>query len=320
VWEWCREAEKRELRGRLLDACRHYNMARFPYVDGTAREYALEKCVMTFDRWRRARTDIQRLDLDGGRIRCWASGLSEGGERRPLLVMMGGIVSIKEQWAPVLSKIRQLGMAGVVTEMPGVGQNTMRYDGESWQLLPRILDAVGDRADVTQTYAMTLSFSGHLALRSAIEDTRIKGIVTAGAPVNEFFTNASWQRRVPRLTMDTLAHVSGTSPAELPDRLRDLALTGDQLNALDVPVCYVASRRDEIIPGGEIGLLKKHVRRLQVLENDDVHGSPRHIAETRLWTALSVLRMRGGYTLQRAVTYAMLRALTARRRLRPVAT
>jgi hypothetical protein len=31
-----------------------------------------------------------------------------------------------------------------------------------------------------------------------------------------------------------------------------------------------------------------------MLAHDDVHGSPRHFAQTRLWTLLSVLRMRGG--------------------------
>jgi esterase FrsA len=316
VWEWRSAAETLELRGSLLDACRYYNMARFPYVDGAARQYALDQCVTTFERWRRDCTDIQQLNLSlpGGQVKCWATSLSST-QPRPLLLMMGGIVSIKEQWAPVLTKIQRLGMAGIVTEMPGVGENTLCYDAHSWQMLPHILDAVSDRADVAQTYAMALSFSGHLALRCAIDDSRIKGIVTAGAPVTEFFTDTAWQRRLPRLTVETLAHVSRTDADDLPSRVRDWALTEDQLTALDIPVCYVASHRDEIIPGGEIRRLRGHVRRLQLLENDDVHGSPNHLAETRLWTALSVLRMRRVRNPQRAAASLTWRLMHTRARL-----
>src|SRR5882724_95442 len=75
---WSDAAARHEARGRQLDACRHYIMARFPFVDGAARGHAQQRCVDTFDQWRRARTDIEYLDLamHDGRVRCWASGLS----------------------------------------------------------------------------------------------------------------------------------------------------------------------------------------------------------------------------------------------------
>lgn len=315
--EWTRSAELLAERGRLLEATRHYNLARFPYVDGPARRQALAACVLAFDRWRQADPDIERLDVDlpGGQVRCWATGLSSV-DRKPLLVIMGGIVTIKEQWAPVLRQVRRLGMAGIVTEMPGVGENTLRYDADSARMLSAVLDAVADRADVTRTYTLAMSFSGHLALRCAVSDRRIRGIITAGAPVTEFFTDTGWQRALPRITVDTLVHLSGTKPEDM----RDWALTEADLSAVDIPVHCVVSRRDEIIPAGDVQRIRRWVRQAQFLEHDDVHGSPGHVVESRLWSMLSLLRMRGGHRLQRAAIAALLATARLRRRLARGAT
>jgi pimeloyl-ACP methyl ester carboxylesterase len=292
--EWRLRADDLLSQGDFLTACRYYNIARFPFVDGPSRQLALDGCVRAFDSWAAGHPEFEPLELSlpGGRMRCWTTGLSRT-QRRPLLVLMGGIVSVKEQWAPVLAQVRKQGMAGVVAEMPGVGENTLRYSADSASLFSAILDAVADRADVDDSYALALSFSGHLALRCALTDRRIRGVVTAGAPISEFFTDAEWQRRVPRITMDTIAHLSGVKADALADHLRPWALTGAELSGVDIPVAYLVSRRYEIIPRGEVDLLRRHVPDLSVLANDDVHGSPAHTVESGLWSVLQVLRMRG---------------------------
>lgn len=308
VAQWCRAGARLEERGRFLDACRRYNMARFPYVDGPQRREALRACVSAFERWRSgAGVEPLELDLDGARVRCWTTGLSSA-HRRPLLLVMGGIVSVKEQWAPVLPQARRLGLAGVVAEMPGVGENTATYGPSSTRLLSRLMDEVADRADVSRTYAVALSFSGNLALHAALDDPRIRGIITVGAPIGEFFTDTEWQRRLPRVTVDTLAHICRVPAGEIQDHLRGLALAPERLAALDIPVYYLASRRDEIIPPGDIELLRRHLRHLRLRENDDVHGSPRHFLETRLWIVRSLLELAGTHRPQRAVLGALLRA------------
>lgn len=313
---WTEEARREEAAGRFLKACQYYNMARFPFVDGPTRARALAACTDAFALWAVDRPDVERLDvaLPGGRVRCWTSGLSDK-DRKPLLLVVGGIVSIKEQWAPILLMARRMGMAGLVTEVPGVGENSLPYDADSWRMLSGLLDAVADRADVSRTYAIALSFSGHLALRCATEDRRIRGVATAGAPIREFFTDAQWQKDLPRVTIDTLAHLTGIDESEFADRLAPWALDEQQLAALDIPVHYVHSTRDEIIPPGEARLLRARLRRLSLLEIDDVHGSPDHTLETRLWILRSVLRMRGVGGPQAALLAALSAAVGARRRL-----
>jgi hypothetical protein len=306
--EWSRAGELLEWQGRDVDAARHYAMARFPYVNGAVRQEAADRSVAAIDRWRAGSGYIEPLEvvLKGGQLRCWTSGLS-GSSRKPLLIVMGGIVTIKEQWAPVLTIMRRLGMAGLVTEMPGTGENTLRYQPESWQMLSGLLDAVADQADVNHTYAMAMSFSGHMAMRCALDDKRIKGIITVGAPVSNFFTDVAWQRQLPRITVDTLAHMIGVTPDRVVGGLGEWALSPEQLADLDVPVFYAASSRDEITPASDVHLLRQHVRDLSLITHDDVHGSPRYVTETQLWSAASLLKARDVRNLQSALISLLLR-------------
>ncbi|MFC5663836.1 alpha/beta hydrolase [Kitasatospora misakiensis] len=312
VGEWCAQGDRLTAGGKHLEAGRHYLMARFPYVDGAARQDAYEKALAGFERWRSGQ-DIHRLDVDfkGRQIGCWTAGLSAD-RPRPLVVIMGGHLTLKEQWAPALPVFAGLGFAVVSTELPGVGENEAPYDTEAWRSLSAVLDAVAGRADVSRTCAFAMSFSGHLALRCAMEDRRIRGIITAGAPVREFFTDTAWHPRLPDVTVDTLTQLTGLGL----DGLRDWALPAEGLRSLDIPVAYVASLRDEIIPPGDLGLLRTHVRDLRLLVHDDVHASPSHAEENRLWMAWSLLRMRGGLDPRTAVIGLMWRAARLRASLR----
>ncbi|MFG2911169.1 alpha/beta hydrolase [Kitasatospora sp. NPDC048286] len=318
--EWTAAGTVEERAGRELSAGRFFNIARFPYVDGPARAEAQELTVTSFDRWRLGqRAGIQRLDLElsGGRVRCWAAGLDPAGsgELPPLLLFSGGIVSVKEQFGPILARAARLGVAAVATEMPGVGENTWRYTADSHRMVSELLDALKGRADVTRSYAVMMSFSGHLALRAALEDKRVRGIVTAGAPVRDFFADPDWRPRIPRVTVDTLAHLTGLEPGSVLGHIADWGLSEAELARLDVPLAYIASERDEIIPPGDRLLLERHVRGLRLLAHDDVHGSPGHVAESRLWSLRSALEMIGGHGPQRAVLGAALALLRGRGRM-----
>ncbi|MEY9890112.1 esterase FrsA [Catenulispora sp. MAP5-51] len=308
--QWSAAGDEAAAGGRLLEAARHYAMARFPYVNGPARAQAHKESVAAFDRWRQAVGGIERLDvpLPGGVVRCWSAGLSPD-RPLPLLIIMGGIVTAKEQWAPVLAQGAALGVAAVVAELPGVGENTLPYTADSWTLISGIIDAVEGRADTSQTYALAMSFSGHLALRAAVTDKRIRGVVTTGAPVRGFFTDPQWQAKVPGITVDTLAELTGVKPAEVFDHIRGWALTDEELGALRIPVAYAASKRDEIIPQSDVKLLRRKLRKLRVVQHDDVHGSPAHVAEVRQWTVWSIMRMRkAGWVKLAIIGYPLLAA------------
>ena len=313
--EWGAAATERERAGDPVNAGRLYTIGRFPYVDGPGRQSAQYGAVRAFTSWAQSQPGLRPLEIDlpGGRVRVWTAGLSAT-RPLPLLVVMGGIVSTKEQWAPVLSTLAPLGVAGVVAEFPGVGENTLTYDAESWRLFPALLDALDGQARVDETYLMTLSFSGHLALRAAGEDRRIRGIVASGTPISRFFTDRAWLAGVPRVTVNTIAHLTGVDPVQVPDHIRGWALTPAQLEAVRVPVSHVVSLRDEIIPVSEVDLLRQYIATVSLLEIDDVHGCPAHSDEVRLWTAVEMQRMRGAGgagTAMLAAALAQLRAAQA---------
>lgn len=285
--EWAAEGDRLATLGRHLEASRMHAMGRFPFPGDAPRAYAQARCVEEFDRWRAAQpVPIERMELpgpDGGRAVCWTAGLSSAAPR-PLLVVMGGIVSVKEQWGPLLTAAPDLGVAMAVTELPGVGENTLPYDHTAPRMLSSILDALADRADVRRTAAVALSFGGHLALRCAVSDPRIAAVATVGAPVRQFFEDAAWQRRVPQTTVGTLARLTRVAPAVVFGYLRGWGLTDAELARLarlGLPLRYVASLRDEIVPLGDAATLRGAVPSTAVTVFDDVHGSPAHLDRTR---------------------------------------
>jgi pimeloyl-ACP methyl ester carboxylesterase len=284
---WTQAGDRLAEAGRTLDACRHYAVARFPYPGDDPRSVGQRRCVESFDRWRRAQpTRIDRLTvtLDGERFVAWTAGLDPV-TPRPLLLVLGGIVSVKEQWAPLLTQADALGVALAVTELPGVGENTLPYDALAPRMLSALLDALLGLADVRRVAAVALSFGGHLAMRCALQDARIASVATVGAPVRRFFTDEAWWSTLPGTTRACLAHTMRMPAESLQERLRGWALTDDDLARLAarrLPVHYVTSLRDEIMPPGEAELLRRAGVPGTDRAFDDVHGAPDHLDETRL--------------------------------------
>jgi pimeloyl-ACP methyl ester carboxylesterase len=306
---WSRAGDALAACGHHLDAARHYALARFPYVDGPARQRAQRLCVRSFDRWRSGHPDIGRTELDmppdgpvAGRFAAWTAGLSRRAPR-PLILVCGGIVSVKEQWAPLLARAAALGTAVAVTELPGVGENTLRYDTAAAGMVSSLLDRLADRADVRHTFAVALSFGGHLALRAALRDSRVVGVATVGAPVRRFFLDRDWQGRLPATTVRTLAHLTGQPLRRVPHALGEWALTGNELNRLtDLPVTYIAALRDGIVPLGDAAeLARDPAARRRLLVLDDEHGAPAHLARIRAVLLASALRELGVHPVRRAV-------------------
>jgi hypothetical protein len=294
TWVWSSLARQYAAAGRPLEASRYYNLARFPHGGDEPRRRAAAACVHAFDTWRRRTGMIERLELDlpGGRVACWTAGLGAG-RPRPLLVVMGGIVSPKEQWAPFLLAARRLDMPVLVTEMPSVGENTLVYGPAATDMLPQVLDRLGPATCAPGVHVVGLSFAGHLAMAAARHDPRIRGVLTVGAPVSRVFADPATWARLPRTTTATLAHLTRTEPGRTQRVLAPMALRPADLAALDIPVRYVASRRDEIVSRREWELLAEHVADMEWIEFDDVHGSPAHLIDTRLWLLRHVLLLRG---------------------------
>jgi esterase FrsA len=256
-------------------------------------EASHEKCVKTFMIWARDKSvDFKRLKVSvkGVDIPFY---FSSSGANKPLLLVMGGIVSIKEQWQAFLWAGKKLGVSVLVAEMPGVGENALVYDRSAYDYISELIDSVQDLACVSHTHVVAMSFSGNLALRQAMDDSRIRAITTVGAPVSKFFTDTDWWRQVPQTTKKTLSHLCNVEEDEIFDYIARFSIEEEDLNALRIPVYYVRSVNDEIIPPGEKDVLKRHVPALHLREYVDVHGSPNHMGDLQKYVPMTVLKEAG---------------------------
>ncbi|MGW7264949.1 alpha/beta fold hydrolase [Streptomyces sp. NPDC054842] len=312
--EWSSLARAAESRGRDLDAVRYYTMARFPYVDGPARQAAQSAAVAAFDRWRTRVRGISRIDLpfEESGFACWSAGLSRR-DPLPLLLVLGGVTSTKEQWAPLLADADRLGAAVVVTELPGVGENTLTYGTDSTRMLRHLLDLLGQAADASRTCVVGLGFGGHLALRHALEDDRVRGLATAAAPVRDFFTRAARRAPLPRLTALALSHATRTTPDRLPAALADWGLDEERLALLRTPLACASGRDDDIAPPCDVHLLRRTVPHLRLVDSDTLARRPEQAAETGLWLLSQALRMIGTASRVRRAASVRARILRVRR-------
>jgi esterase FrsA len=307
VYEWSKDAPLLQQEERWLEAVRLYNLARFPFVQSEERQQAHQACLAAFNKWLSTRTQIQTIEIfqPEGNFKVYFKS-NEKSEKQPLLIVIGGIVSLKEQWVAFLEKADALGMAVALTEMPGVGENTLPYGLDAWKMFSALLNRLSPLADVTNTYVVALSFSGHLAIQHALKEQRFKGITTVGSPIHHFFADLNWWTQVPLTTKRTLAHILQVPVEDLLSTLAPMALSGVQLNSLSIPLNYVFSCRDEIIPLAEKYFLQQYTPRLYLQEFDDTHGSPHHLKEIQLWIPLSILHQRADSSWKTKILYLRL--------------
>jgi esterase FrsA len=316
VARWEDEGDRQRAAGRLIDAMQCYNFARFPVIDSLARSRAHDKCLAAWRAWAQASkapVETTAVAFQGALVPIHIS--TAAGPDRPWVLVMGGIVSLKEQWYRTLADGAKLGFRVAVADFPGVGENALAYRADSHRFLSALIDHLHQRGQAAPVYTLGISFGGHLAVRCALEDARVAGVIASGSPLQRFFTDRAWQDRVPETTRRTLAHLCRVQSAALWPLLEGFAVHAAELRGLRVPLCYIASRRDEIVPFDETALIRAEVPHGRVVIFDDVHGSPHHIREIRKLIPLTLLRMDGRAPVLRAALWLLLQIARVRSRL-----
>jgi esterase FrsA len=293
VHEWSVEADAavREREGRT--AANLYNLARFPCADTTAKLHAAERAAQTLGTWLATHGAGERRTarVQGNRVTFLFRAAAR--PDAPLVILMGGIVSLKEQWAGFLALGPRLGCAVAIVDFPGVGENGVLYTRAAAGVFGAIMDAIEADCDTRHTLIVAPSFGGHLAILRAHTDARVRGIVTIGAPLAHFFTDPRVRHAMPAITSAALMQAMGSDIGAFDRRLSELALGELELAALPVPLTYVASLRDEIIPPQEWQEAAALTNKLRIYPFDDVHGAPRHLREIRLLILAALLRHAG---------------------------
>jgi pimeloyl-ACP methyl ester carboxylesterase len=185
--------------------------------------------------------------LEGARI---AANLRRpgGAERPPLIVLIPGLDSTKEEFFHWERVFLERGMATLSMDGPGQGESGfalhIRPDYEV--AVAALLDALGDRDDVDldRVGAAGVSMGGYYAPRAAAFEPRIKAVAGISGPYD---MSANWDN-LPSLTRETLQHHTGaSSPDEARARAADLNLSG-VAERVEQPALIVTGKLDRLIP------------------------------------------------------------------------
>jgi alpha-beta hydrolase superfamily lysophospholipase len=229
--------------------CRHFG--KFVWMlDSVLAAEATHRSVEAMRRaHRHLDPSAERIEapLDGARV---VANLRRppGARRPPLVVLIPGLDSTKEEFFFLEEAYLVRGMATLSVDGPGQGESGLdlpiRSDFETG--VAPLLDAVAGRADIDHARigAMGVSLGGYYAPRVAAFEPRIKAMVALSGP---FCFGETWEG-LPPMTRQTFAVRSGASTDDdARERAMALDLSG-VCERIDVPALYVTGKLDRLIP------------------------------------------------------------------------
>ena len=170
-----------------------------------------------------------------------------GVRRPPLVVLIPGLDSTKEEFFSWESTFLHRGMATLSLDGPGQGEIGLHLDirPDYEVAVTAILDAIADRDDVDhgRIGAVGVSLGGYYVVRAAAFEPRLTAIAGISGP---FRFGEDWDA-MPELTRETVAHHTGAADAEQArTRAQQLDLSG-VAEAVTQPCLVVTGERDRVI-------------------------------------------------------------------------
>jgi len=262
---WCETAEQHEALAREAEAagravtageawlraavCFHFG--KFVWVLDEARSRAAADRAVAALREAHRLLDptAQRVEapLDGAAV---VANLRRprGASRPPLVLLIPGLDSTKEEFFLLENLFHSRGMATLSMDGPGQGEAgyalPLRHDYEV--AVTALLDALAGRddLDLARVGALGVSLGGYHAPRSAAFEPRIRAVAGISGP---FCFGEIWDQ-LPELTRETFIHKSrAADPEDGRRRALELDLDG-VLERLEAPALFVTGRLDRLIP------------------------------------------------------------------------
>jgi dienelactone hydrolase len=209
--------------------------------------------------------------LDGGAV---VANLRRpaGSGPAPLVVLIPGLDSTKEEFYAWESVFLRRGMATLSLDGPGQGETgfsmNIRPDYEA--AVAAALDALAEHPelDLERIGAVGVSLGGYYAARSAAFEPRISAVAGISGPYD---MAATWDA-MPSLTRETVAHHTGAaSETEARERAAALNLTG-VAELIEQPCLVVTGKRDRVIPWEQTKRIADDAPRSEwVLYEDGTH-------------------------------------------------
>jgi pimeloyl-ACP methyl ester carboxylesterase len=259
----------------FLRAAVTYHFAKFVWVlDPVRNRAATEAAVRAlYDAHAIVDPTAHRIEaeLDGGAVVANLRRPSVS-EPVPLVVLIPGLDSTKEEFYLWESVFLRRGMATLSLDGPGQGETgfTMNIRADYEVAVAAALDAVAGRdgLDLERVGAAGVSLGGYYVVRAAAFEPRLKAVAGVSGPYD---MGARWET-MPSLTRDTFIHHSGAADeAEARARAAQLSLAG-VADAVEQPCLVVTGKRDRVIPWEQTKRIADDAPRAEwVLYEDGTH-------------------------------------------------
>jgi pimeloyl-ACP methyl ester carboxylesterase len=271
TWEgwlpaWTEVAEAHRARGDQAAAAGHARSAGEAYLLA-AVSFHFSKFVWVLDPGRNRRNTEaairclyaahERLDptaerieapVDGGSVVANLRLPSGGADARPLVVLIPGLDSTKEEFFAWEEVFLQRGMATLSLDGPGQGETGFRmHIRPDYEIaVGAVLDAVAPRPqlDMARVGAAGVSLGGHYVVRAAAYEPRIRALAGISGP---FQFGANWND-MPELTRETVAHHTGAGSFEDARRRAEALDLDGVAQRVRQPCLVLTGRQDRVIP------------------------------------------------------------------------
>ena len=287
-------AVKKMLEGNTDKALGLYNIARFPFPQTELQKKAYKEYLSLFEKKYLLSGELKKQKTKEDE----AVFYYKEGNANNVIIICGGIISLKEQWVNALKILHTFGFTVVLCELPGVGENAIPFDKTCFDFFSKILNVLNVKENA-RCHALAMSFSGYIALKNSGTDPRISSITMVGTPVISVYHDLSYYEKIPTITRETLIHnISRFYPhinnADTLFEFLDSNFPAVNQIPENLNVFYVQSEFDEIIPASEADFLKDHCDRFSLFNLPDVHGSPNFHHSVVLFILWSILKSMHG--------------------------
>ncbi|MGD0062204.1 MAG: alpha/beta fold hydrolase [Streptosporangiaceae bacterium] len=171
-----------------------------------------------------------------------------GADRPPLVLLIAGLDSTKEEFYAVENVFLDRGLATFSLDGPGQGETgytvTIRPDFEA--AVAAALDVLCARPDLDgeRVGMLGVSLGGYYAARAAAFEPRIRAVVVSGGP----YDYGALIRDRPAHSLATFARNSGTVTAEETYEFASRITLEGVLSRLIQPMVVVFGKRDRLVP------------------------------------------------------------------------
>ena len=211
-------------------------------------------------------------ELDGGTVVANLRRPPGATEPVPLVVLIPGLDSTKEEFYLWESVFLRREMATLSLDGPGQGETGFRMSirADYEVAVAAILDAVahGDGLDLKRVGAAGVSLGGYYVLRAAAFEPRLKAVAGISGPYD---MAARWDS-MPSLTRETFSYHSGAADqTEARERAATMSLAG-VAEIVTQPCLVITGKLDRIVPWEQTKQIADEVPHAEwVLYDDGTH-------------------------------------------------